>query len=609
MVSVYRGRCTEITRVDQVISRVLAPVARILKRGDDFVHDADSATPSSRLIAVATVAAAVCGVFMVSVALRLSGPTIHPDEFGFLTNGQVLIGHVEAQVPTGSFYPAGYGVVTGLGSLVTGSIGGAYRFALVVNMIVALLVGLVARHLAVRGFGASRSTGNLAGLLVFVAPGTVVSAMFSWPETLARLAFLGLIWFVIVAARSLSPVTVLGLGAYAGLLPALHGRFTLMLPIVCLVLVWWGWRRDMSRILAIGAVGVAACGYAVSYLLNKFVKDSVYAASYDQENRLLRRLFDIDTWPALLRTMTGQSWYLLATSFGLAGVAVLWSLWRARPGGGDAPLRRDPARLALTVVVACTVALIFTGGLQLLYGSRGDHLIYGRYAELLVPTLWVVALVALEQTFRVAQRLWLVSALGILFVAGVYVVADGGDALKGRWHFSRENIVFPNIVGVDAAQYVVSPGLVSFGLLFMAVGLLLWFVSARRGAVAPVLMVLLLAVSAVVSGQRSVLERPKAAIFAETGASFEVALAGDPVRIGFAQGARNDRAYYFIRQKIHPVLLDRFDISSEGATVSGDYRCVYGWRGSPPRDGQWEQVSEEPVHDRVLFRRVGATGC
>lgn len=573
------------------------------------MHVATSVTPTSAQVRISLVAAAVCGLFLLSVALRISGPTIHPDEFGFLANGQVLIGHVEAQVPTGSFYPAGYGVVTGLGSLVTGSISGAYRFALIVNMITAMAVGFAARRLAVRGFGASRAAGNLAGLLAFVAPGTVVSAMFSWPETLARLAFIGLVGLVIAAARSLSAGVVVGLGAYVGLLPALHGRFTLMVPVVCLVIVWWGLRGDVGRTVALAAVGAAACGYMVSYLLNRFVKQSIYAASYDQESRLLRRLFDIDTWPALLRTMTGQSWYLLATSFGLAGVAVLWSMWRVRPVPGEPTLRRDPERLALAVTVVCTVALVFTGGLQLLYGNRGDHLIYGRYAELLVPTLWVVALVALEKSTRVALRLWLVSAVCILFVAGVYVAADGGDALKGRWHFSRENIVFPNIVGVDAAQYVVSPSMVNFGLLFTGVGLVLWFVAARRGAFAPVIMVVLLAVTGVVSGQRSVLERPKAEIFAKTGASLEVARTGDPERIGFAQGARNDRAYYFLRQKIHPVLLDRFDISSEGTVVPEIYRCVYGWRGNPPRDGQWEQVSEEPVHDRVLFRRVGATGC
>jgi hypothetical protein len=543
---------------------------------------------------------------MLSVALRQKGPTIHPDEFGFLANGQVLIGHVEAQVPTGSFYPAGYGLVTGLGALVTGSIEGAYRTALLVNVVLAVLVGLAARTLAVRGFGLSRQMGTLAGLLTFVAPGTIVSAMFSWPETLARLAFIGLIGLVVAATRSMSTTMTVALGATAGLMPALHGRFTLMVPVVCLVIVWWGLRRDISRLAAAAALAAAVAGYAVSYVLNTFVKESIYAASYDQENRLLRRLVDIDTWPALLRTMTGQSWYLLATSFGLAGIAIGWALWRARPGGGDVALRRDPQRLALIVMVACTGALVFTGGLQLLYGDRGDHLIYGRYVELLVPVLWVAALAAMETSTRVAQRLWFVSAGSIAGVAALYVIADGGDALKGRW-FTKGNVVFPNIVGTDAARYVVDPGLVTFGILFAAVGLVFWLMFARRGAVAPVAMVLLLAVAGVVSGQRSILSRTK--VFDATGSSLDVALASNPERIGFDMGVRNDRAYYFLRYKTHPVLLDRFDVSSEQAVVPDVYSCIYGWADKPPRGDTWKVVAEEPVHGRVLFRRAGATGC
>ncbi len=71
------------------------------------------------------VAAACVLGFIVTIAVRMAGPTVHPDEWGSLINGQVLIGHSEAPIPTGSFYPAGYGLVTGLGALITGSMSGS----------------------------------------------------------------------------------------------------------------------------------------------------------------------------------------------------------------------------------------------------------------------------------------------------------------------------------------------------------------------------------------------------------------------------------------------------------------------------------------------------
>ncbi|MFY8239136.1 MAG: hypothetical protein ACOVK5_07840, partial [Ilumatobacteraceae bacterium] len=109
-----------------------------LKRLDLAFRSDGSITVTRRQTMVAGFVAAICGAFMLSIALRMAGPTVHPDEFGFLSNGQALIGHVEAPIPTGSFYPAGYGLVTGLGALISGSISGAYRFALLTNIVLAL---------------------------------------------------------------------------------------------------------------------------------------------------------------------------------------------------------------------------------------------------------------------------------------------------------------------------------------------------------------------------------------------------------------------------------------------------------------------------------------
>jgi hypothetical protein len=93
---------------------------------------------------ISLVAASIVGLFMVTIAWRMKGPTVHPDEFGFLLNGQILLGNHEAVVPTGSFYPVGYGVVTAIGSALFGGITGAYRFALFFNLACAVAVaGLI----------------------------------------------------------------------------------------------------------------------------------------------------------------------------------------------------------------------------------------------------------------------------------------------------------------------------------------------------------------------------------------------------------------------------------------------------------------------------------
>ena len=542
---------------------------------------------------------------MASVALRQAGPTVHPDEWGFLSNGQVLIGHIEAPIPTGSFYPAGYGLVTGVGALVTGSLPGAYRFSLLANVVLAIATAWFAGRLAVRGFGASKLMGRLVAALVFVLPGTIVTAMFAWPETASRLAFLLFISLVMTVAKNRSAIQVVGLGLFTGLMPALHGRFTLLIPVVGVVFLWWGIQRFISRPVALLALLVTAIGYEGSRLLNQFVKRSLYEASYDQESRLLRRLFDPTVWPALLRTMAGQTWYLTATSCGLVGVGIAFAIWRIRSEGGVRTVHSDPQRLGLLVLVVSSLLVVFTGGLQLLYGNRGDHLIYGRYVEILVPALLVIACVGLEKSFVLAQRAWLMTGLFVGALSLLYVLIDGGDGVKGG--YVRNDIVFPNIVGTDVVRYLVTPSLVNFGAVFVLSALVLWTVVRRHGTWAVVVLTVALAVGSMYSGSRSILSRTDDLV-AVSQTLAKVKESGTQL-VGFDMGVRNDRSYYYLRYKLHPIKIVRFDISGPDAVIPAKFSCVYGMPNKPPTNGQWSIVADEVVLQRVLFQRVGTTQC
>jgi hypothetical protein len=549
--------------------------------------------------------AVVVGVFMTSIALRMYGPTVHPDEFGFLINGQVLIGRDETPIPTGSFYPAGYGLLTGLGHLITGSMSGAYTFSLLTNVILACATAWFAARLAVNGFGASRNLGMIAGALVFVVPGTIVSAMFSWAETAARLAFLVFVAIVLRAAQTFSRRDVVGLGLFVGLMPALHGRFTLLIPVVGIVVLWWWVRKKTAFTVAVLAVVSMVVGYGLSYGLNTFIKTAVYTTSYDQENRLLRRLMDPSVWPALVRTMVGQTWYLIATSLGLFGVAVFFIVSRTISVMRHKRELHDPETTALFVMLMGTIAVIFTGGLQLLYGDRGDHLIYGRYVEMMVPAFLVVACVAFERATRSAHRALLITGFLILIVAAIYVVVDQGDGVKGGYY--RNLLVFPNIVGTDIARYFVTPGLVTFALFFFAGTAALWLLLRQKGVAALVAMVLIIGAGSMYSGQRSILSRTT--VLEKSGITSGFATTGNVEVIGFDKGVRNDRAYYYMRYLLHPVNLLMLDISSPEGGVPDNLECLYGWAVRPPVEGDWLVVAEETALGRVLWQRVGATSC
>ena len=576
-----------------------------LRRLDSRLHSEKSFQPSLTQSRIALIFAGLCGLFMLTVAIRQYGPTVHPDEFGFLTNGQVLIGHDEAAIPTGSFYPAGYGIVTGLGALLTGSMSGAYRFALLTNVALAVITAWYAGRLARRGFGASQRMATVITALVFVVPGTIVSAMFSWAETASRLAFLVFVGFVLQASKIRSRGLVLGLALFTGLMPALHGRFILLLPIVCLLFAWWWLRKEISLLVAGHAVLVTAVSYEATHLLNKFVKTAVYTTSYDQENRLLERLVNPHVWPALLRTMVGQSWYLIASSCGLIGIAIFFILSRVIGSGGRKTIGSDAERVTLLVVFTAAFAIIFTGGLQLLYGNRGDHLIYGRYVEMMVPALLVISCVALERTSLLAQRAWLVTGLAIFGVAAFYVLIDFGDGVKGS-HY-RDSIVYPNIVGIDIAHYIVRPGLITFGLFFAAVALTLWALARKKGSLAVMTLVALFAASSAYSGQNSILTRTGR--LEDTNKTLQLVKDSGTERVGFDIEIRNDRSYYYMRYKLHPIRVVRFNASGQNASIPAAFSCIYGMPNKPPTDGLWTVVAVEDAVGRVLWQRANSAHC
>jgi hypothetical protein len=303
--------------------------------------------------------------------------------------------------------------------------------------------------------------------------------------------------------------------------------------------------------------------------------------------------------------MVGQTWYLTATSCGLLGVGVAFAVWRIRSEGGARTVSTDPQRLGLLVLIVSSMLVIFTGGLQLLHGNRGDHLIYGRYVEILVPALLVVACVGIDKTFLSAQRAWLLTGLYGGAVSLLYVLIDGGDGVKGG--YSRNNIVFPNIVGTDVVRYLVTPGLINFGAVFVVASLFLWTVFRRHGTWSVVVLTVALAAGSMYSGSRSILSRTDDLVAVNQ----TLAKVQQPSTqlVGFDVGIRNDRSYYYLRYKLHPIKIVRFDISGPDAVIPAEYSCVYGIPNKPPTHGEWTIVADEVVLQRVLFQRVGTTHC
>ena len=565
----------------------------------------DCLLPSSRALKLAAVAALVAFVAIAVISLGQSGPTVHPDEWGFLTNGQVILGHSEATMPTTSFYPVGFGLVTALGSVLTGSMQGAYRFTLVMNLILALLTAWSCSVLARRVLAISREVSWLTGLLVLVMPGTLLSSVYAWPEMAIRLAYIGLVFLLHRAVTTPRMSTVLGLAVFTGFLPLLHGRFILVMPVIGLSILWLN-RRRLVRFtdLVVSAV-LMGTGFAVSTAMNSWVKHSLYPNSFNQQNRLLRRLVKPDLWSTIARLAAGQTWYLLATTAGLFGVGVLVAVSRARRSsseGAEAGANHD---IFYWTVVATAGAIIFTGSLQLIGFNRGDHLIYGRYAEMLVPVLVVFALSGLDRPGSRVMKAWIASVSMAPVIVAVYLAVDGRDVLAEK--ADAGTVVFPNVPGIDAIHYLVSVKFVHLALAFFVIGAGLWLVARRSRVAAVVALVMLFSAGLVVSAEESI--KPRTRFLDEITHTPPVLKADRATEVAFDSEIANDPAYYFLRFVIHPVKLVYVRASVSGEKIPDRINCIFEPSEQTPPQGRWVMVAEDWAVTRVLWRRVGATHC
>ena len=282
-------------------------------------------TSSRRVTILAILCMAVSLIIALVTAARISGPSIRPDEWGYLLNGQVLIGHEEVRLPFSEMYPAGFGVITGAWAWMSGSLQTAFRLTLFTNIALIAVLGSLVFSFAVRTLHASRATGYLVAALVIASPGTLAGSLFSLPETLCKVLFMLL---VVLIARLVSEprvFLVVMFGALSGVAPVFSGRLVAITISAAVLLLLFLWKRVLNRSLVLfGAVSIIV-GYVIARILNSVVRDVLYYGRPSGEGRILGRATTVNLWPEVIREIAGQIWYVSAATacLGLVGLVAM----------------------------------------------------------------------------------------------------------------------------------------------------------------------------------------------------------------------------------------------------------------------------------------------
>ena len=565
-------------------------------------------TSSRRITVLAIVCMAASLIIALVTAARIHGPSIRPDEWGYLLNGQVLLGHEEVRLPFSEMYPAGFGLITGAWAWISGSLQTAYRLTLFTNIALTVVLGYLVFTFTVNTLKASRIAGYLVAALVIASPGTLAGSLFALPETLCKVIFMLLVVLIGSLVSRPHVTQIILFGALAGLAPVFSGRLVAISISGAVLLLAFAWTGLVTRVIASLGMCSLVVGYAITRIMNSVVRDVLYFGRPSGEGRIFNRATTVHLWPEVIREIAGQVWYISGATacLGVVALVVMFRFVIRKARTEKTSPEQSLERFVYIFILLAFLFLIVLGALQLALGKRADHFIYGRYVETCIPVFLAVAVVSLERFKFLTLRLWRYSIIFFAFLTMMYVLLEQADvvwraiSIDGPMRTS-------NVLAIDAlSQAVRRPGLLTMTPVLCAVSIVVMYSYMRKRELALVVLIALLLVSSGWTASSTLINRslPDKGV----GVALQSVSHSDSSRVAYDGLKPQDRNYYTLRYAAHPSLIVWVDTRTENR-IPESFSCLYGYEDRRPVDGEWEIVGRETSIERVLWRRVGQSVC
>lgn len=513
---------------------------------------------SGRLRAAWSVVAGTVAVVVLRAVLSTQAryPRVVADEAAYLAMARLLGGGERWNLGLASTYGPAYSALLAPWFALGLSPDAVYRAAIVTNIVLAGLTFLALEALARRIPGVTRPLSSGLALVAASLPALVATTNLAWSDDLAPLVFALLVLALLDLVARPRPLGAGLLVVVAVVGYAVHGRFLPLAPVVLGVVVVLG----LARRLRWPVVAAAGAGLVVGLAAVQLASQALYDRLYDpgQVTQGLNEADRIGRLGPLVMSTTGQLWYLLVTTAGVAGIGGLalmatsggqlrtaWAAsadddppaavaarWRrlldqvvgrrfdvdspsddSVTRGDDvvseviAPTRAPrptepsgpPAPLATAACVALVALALATSIVFMTDRPRGDHMVYGRYNDLFVGPLVLCGLAVLAVSRdRVRTAV----------LAGLALVAAGASAVV-LWRYrqgllSGGYLVYP-VLGLVALDHEGPPALPGATVVAVVLGVgLAGLAVALPGRARPVAVVAVTAALCVVGSARAV---------------------------------------------------------------------------------------------------------
>lgn len=433
-----------------------------------------------------------------ALAIHQTTPVMIPDESGYLLAARLISGGAAADLSGRTFYQAGYSLLISPAFLLDGDPAAVYRRVIAINSLVSAALVVLA-YIALRRLEVPRWYAFLLANVTALLPSVIYYAQFAMTDAVLPVVVLG--WLLLVHSwlASGQPVYAAAASTVVAFAYTTHARGTIILLVhVGLLVVALSRRWVRKRDIAVLAT-VLAAGAAAGRALNGWVRSQIYPGGVQPHGDWLTdRLTSPDGVGWILSLTVGKLWYLIVSTWGVAGIGLVVLVLAFRRGTAR-PIR---ATAGLTLLTLLGIGLSTSGAIA----DEGTvaNFAYGRYLACLVPVLFLAGAAFAWRAPQVTMARVLLVTAGTALAASAIVRMHAGDRLSGNFFSSFD---FPEICFLtwNWDSFQLWPATVAALLLLALAGLVLIRYDRRRGlcAIAVAVIVLDLATVIVVTNRIS----------------------------------------------------------------------------------------------------------
>ncbi|MFF5263483.1 hypothetical protein ACFY4C_31530 [Actinomadura viridis] len=393
-------------------------------------------------------------------------PILIPDESGYLLAGRLLAGGESSDLSGRALYQGGYPLLVSLAYHISENPATVYQIVLALNALAGSSVFALA-YVALRRLDVPRVNAYLVAMVTGFLPSVMYYGQFVLTDAIFPVIVLG--WLLCIHAWISRDgqdwgVAAAAIAAYSA---SVHSRGMIIVVVhagllVAVLVRRWTTRRDL-----VISTGVLAGGMGAGWLLNAWVRSEIYpGGAMPLGDWLFERLTTLDGWGWTLGLVTGKVWYLIVSTWGIAGVGLVAAGVVVARGGVPVATRATAC-----VALAATTGIALATSAAVPDEGTVANFAYGRYLACLAPVFFLAGGAVAMRASRPLLLRAVGAAAALAVVSGLIVRVYAGGRLStdffGVFDFPEMSVMTWSWNGLKVgwATLAVLPGLAA--LLFL----------------------------------------------------------------------------------------------------------------------------------------------